>query len=110
MTSKEYIVLKQLDGFLNEFRVLLYDRFYKTEVDNLYNKTDQVNTDQQMHDILNRPMFEVDISKEGKSFRKDYRLRDSNNDKLSMNLRQYEDATIGLMAMINDHEKENGIK
>ena len=33
MTSKEYKTLNELDGFLNELRILLYDKFYKKEID-----------------------------------------------------------------------------
>ena len=55
MTSKEYKTLKELDGFLNELRILLYDKFYKKEIDeisksmdkdNLNNSVDKLSTNQ----------------------------------------------------------------
>ena len=33
MKSKEYKTLKELEGFLNELRILLYDKFYKKDID-----------------------------------------------------------------------------
>ena len=35
MTKTEYKLLKELDGFLNELRILLYSKYYKPEVDKL---------------------------------------------------------------------------
>ena len=43
MTSKEYKTLKELDGFLNELRILLYDKFYKKEIDEISKSLDKDN-------------------------------------------------------------------
>ena len=109
MTSKEYKTLKELDGFLNELRILLYDKFYKKEIDEISKSMDKDNLDKSLGNILNKPMFESDISQENKSFRKDYRLRKNTGDKLSISLKQYEGFTLKLLAMLNDYERENNL-
>ena len=110
MTHKEYAHLKELDGFLNELRILLYDKFYRAEIDNLHNQPNKGKLNDRIESIFSRPMFELDISQEDKSFNQDYRLRDSIGNKLSLNLKQYESATLKLLAMLNDYEKENKIE
>ena len=109
MTSKEYKTLKELDGFLNELRILLYDKFYKKEIDEISQLMDKDNFNDSVDKILNKPMFEADISQENKSFKKDYRLRKNTGDKLSISLKQYEGFTLNLLAMLNDYERENNI-
>ena len=59
--------------------------------------------------ILNKPMFEADISQENKSFKKEYRLRKDTGKKLSISLKQYEGFTLNLLAMLNDYERENNL-
>ena len=109
MTSKEYKTLKELDGFLNELRILLYDKFYKKEIDEISQLMDKDNFNDSVDKILNKPMFEADISQENKSFKKDYRLRKNTGDKLSISLKQYEGFTLKLLAMLNDYERENNL-
>ena len=109
MTSKEYKTLKELDGFLNELRILLYDKFYKKEIDEISQLMDKDNFNDSVDKILNKPMFEADISQENKSFKKDYRLRKNTGDKLSISLKQYEGLTLNLLAMLNDYERENNL-
>ena len=106
MTSKEYKTLKELDGFLNELRILLYDKFYKKEIDEISKSMDKDNLNDSVDSILNKPMFEADISQEYNSFKKDYRLRKDTGDKLSISLKQYEGFTLNLLAMLNDYERE----
>ena len=105
MTSKEYKTLKELDGFLNELRILLYDKFYKKEIDEISQLMDKDNFNDSVDKILNKPMFEADISQENKSFKKDYRLRKNTGDILSISLKQYEVFTVNLLAMLNDYER-----
>ena len=109
MTSKEYKTLKELDGFLNELRILLYDKFYKEEIDEISKSLDKDNLNKSFDNILNIPMFESDISQEDKSFKKDYRLRKDTGDKLSISLKQYESFTLNLLAILNDYERENNL-
>ena len=109
MTSKEYKTLKELDGFLNELRILLYDKFYKKEIDEISQLMDKDNFNDSVDKILNKPMFEADISQENKSFKKDYRLRKDTSEKLSISLKQYESFTLNLLAMLNDYESENNL-
>ena len=109
MTSKEYKTLKELEGFLNELRILLYDKFYKKEIDEISQLMDKDNFNDSVDKILNKPMFEADISQENKSFKKDYRLRKNTGDKLSISLKQYEGFTFNLLAMLNDYERENNL-
>ena len=109
MTSKEYKSLKELDGFLNELRILLYDKFYKKEIDEISKSMDKDNLNESFNNILSKPMFESDISQENKSFKKDYRLRKNTGDKLSISLKQYEGFTLNLLAMLNDYERENNL-
>ena len=109
MTPKEYKTLKELDGFLNELRILLYDKFYKKEIDEISKSLDKDNLNDSVDNILNKPMFEADISQENKSFKKDYRLRKDTGEKLSISLKQYEVFTVNLLAMLNDYESENNI-
>ena len=109
MTSKEYKTLKELDGFLNELRILLYDKFYKKEIHEISQLMDKDNFNDSVDKILDKPMFEADISQENKSFKKDYRLRKNTGDKLSISLKQYESFTLNLLAMLNDYERENNL-
>ena len=109
MTSKEYKTLKELDGFLNELRILLYDKFYKKEIDEISKSIDKDNLNKSFDNILNKPMFEADISQENKSFKKDYRLRKGTGEKLSISLKQYESFTLNLLAMLNDYEREKNL-
>ena len=109
MTSKEYKTLKELDGFLNELRILLYDKVYKEEIDEISKLLNKENLNDSVDNILNKPMFESDISQENKSFKKDYRLRKNTGDKLSISLKQYEGFTLKLLAMLNDYERENNL-
>ena len=109
MTSKEYKILKELDGFLNELRIMLYHKFYKKEIDELTKSLDKDNLNDSVDKILNKPMLEADISQENKSFKKDYRLRKDIGDKLSISLKQYEGFTLNLLAMLNDYEKEKNL-
>ena len=109
MTSKEYKTLKELDGFLNELRILLFVKFYKKEIDEISKSMDKNNLNKSFDSILNKPMFESDISHENKSFKKDYRLRKNTGDKLSISLKQYEGLTLNLLAMLNDYERENNL-
>ena len=39
--KKEYKTLKELDRFLNELRILLYDKFYKKEIDEIPKSLDK---------------------------------------------------------------------
>tara|TARA_B100000212_G_scaffold146105_1_gene109739 strand:- start:896 stop:1228 length:333 start_codon:yes stop_codon:yes gene_type:complete len=109
MTTKEYKTLKELDGFLNELRIVLYDKFYKKESDEISKSIDKDNLNKSFDNILNKPMFESDISQENKSFKKDYRLRKNTGDKLSISLKQYEGFTLNLLGMLNDYERENNL-
>ena len=109
MTLKEYKTLKELDGFLNELRILLYDKFYKKEIDEISKSIDKDNLNKSFDNILNKPMFESDILQENKSFKKDYRLRKNTGDKLSISLKQYEGFTLNLLGMLNDYERENNL-
>ena len=109
MTSEEYKTLKELDGFLNELRILLYDKFYKKEIHEISQLMDKDNFNDSVDKILNKPMFEADISQENKSFKKDYRLRKGTGEKLSISLKQYESFTLNLLAMLNDYERENNL-
>ena len=109
MTSKEYKTLKELDGFLNELRILLYDKFYKKEIDGISKSMDKDNLNKSFDNILNKPMFESNISQENRSFKKDYRLRKNTGDKLSISLKQYEGFSLNLLAMLNDYERENNL-
>ena len=77
MTKTEYKLLKELDGFLNELRILLYSKYYKPKVDKLSKDLNQTEVQSQITSILKKPFFEINISKENKSFRKDYRLREN---------------------------------
>ena len=106
MTSKEYKTLKELDGFLNELRILLYDKFYKKEIDEIPKSLDKDNLDDSVDKILNKPMFEAAISQENKSFKKEYRLRKDTGEKLSISLKQYEGFNLNLIAMLNDYERK----
>ena len=69
MTEKEYKLLRELDGFLNELRILFYSKYYKEKIDNISKKTSQSEVENQISSILKKPFFEIDISKEHKSFR-----------------------------------------
>ena len=109
MTSKEYKTLKELDGFLNELRILLYVKFYKEEIDKISKSLDEDNLNNAVDNILNKPMFEADISQENKSFKKEYRLRIGTGEKLSISLKQYVSFTLNLLAMLNDYERENNL-
>ena len=109
MTTKEYKTLKELDGFLNELITMLYDKFYKKEIDEISKSIDKDNLNKSFDNILNKPMFESDISQENKSFKKDYRLRKNTGDKLSISLKQYEGFTLNLLGMLNDYERENNL-
>ena len=109
MTTKEYKTLKELDGFLNELITVLYDKFYKKEIDEISKSIDKDNLNKSFDNILNKPMFESDISQENKSFKKDYRLRKNTGDKLSISLKQYEGFTLNLLGMLNDYERENNL-
>ena len=109
MTSKECKILEELDGFLNELRIMLYHKFYKKEIDELTKSLDKDNLNDSVDKILNKPMLEADISQENKSFKKDYRLRKDTGDKLSISLKQYEGFTLNLLAMLNDYEKEKNL-
>ena len=109
MTSKEYKSLKELDGFLNILRILLFDKSYKKEIDEIFKPMDKNNLNKSFDNIPNKPMFESDISQENKSFKKDYRLRKNTGDKLSISLKQYEGFTLKLLAMLNDYERENNL-
>ena len=109
MTSKEYKSLKELDGFLNELRILLYDKFYKKEIDEIPKSLDKDTLNDSVDNILNKPMFETDISQENKSFKKEYRLRKDTGKKLSISLKQYEGFTLNILAIINDYERERKI-
>ena len=109
MTTKEYKTLKELDGFLNELRIVLYDKFYKKEIDEISKSIDKDNLNKSFDNIVNKPMFESDISQENKSFKKDYRLRKNTGDKLSISLKQYEGFTLNLLGMLNDYERENNL-
>ena len=109
MTTKEYKTLKELDGFLNELRIVLYDKFYKKEIDEIFKLMYKDNLNDSVDNILNKPMFEADISQENKSFKKDYRLRKDTGEKLSISLKQYEGLTLNLLAMLNDYERENNL-
>ena len=51
MTSKEYKTLKELDGFLNELRILLYDKFYKKEIDEISKSIDKDNLNKSFDNI-----------------------------------------------------------
>ena len=88
---------------------MLYDKFYKKEIDEISKSLDKDNLNDSVDNILNKPMFEADISQENKSFKKDYRLRKSTSDKLSISLKQYEVFTVNLLAMLNDYERENNL-
>ena len=110
MTEKEYKLLRELDGFLNELRILFYSKYYKEKIDNISKKTSRSEVENQISSILKKPFFEIDISKEHKSFRKEYRLRKNSSNRLSINLEQYEEQLIKLLAMLNDYEKENNIE
>ena len=107
MTKTEYKLLRELDGFLNELRILLYSKYYKREVDKLSKELNQTEVQNQITNILKKPFYEINISKEHKSFRKDYRLRKNIGDKLSISLKQYEQEMINLLAILSDYEKEN---
>ena len=109
MTSKEYKIFEELDGFLNELRIMLYHKFYKKEIDELTKSLDKDNLNDSVDKILNKPMLEADISQENKSFKKDYRLRKDTGDKLSISLKQYEGFTLNLLAMLNDYEREKNL-
>ena len=109
MTSKEYKTLKEIDGFLNELRILLYDKFYKKEIDEIPKSLDKDHLNDSIDNILNKPMFEADISQENKSFKKDYKLRKDTGDKLSISIKQCEGFTLNLLAMLNDYERENNL-
>ena len=109
MTTKEYKTLKELDGFLNELITVLYDKFYKKEIDEISKSIDKDNLNKSFDNILNKLMFESDISQENKSFKKDYRLRKNTGDKLSISLKQYEGFTLNLLGMLNDYERENNL-
>ena len=61
MKSKEYKTLKELEGFLNELRILLYDKFYKKDIDEISKALDKNNLNNAVDNILNKPMFEADI-------------------------------------------------
>ena len=110
MTKTEYNLLKELDGFLNELRILLYSKYYKEKVDNISKNLNESEVQNQISSVLKKPFFEIDISKEHKSFRKEYRLRESTSNRLSINLEQYEKQLVKLLAMLNDYEKENNIE
>ena len=109
MTSKEYKTLKELDGFLNELRILLYDKFYKKEIDEIPKSLNKDNLNDCVDNILKKPMFEADISQENKSFKKECRLRKNTGEKLSISLKQYEGFTLNLLAMLNDYEWEKNL-
>ena len=66
MTPKEYKTLKELDGFLNELRILLYNKFYKKEIYEFTKSLDKDNFNDSVDKILNKAMFEADISQENK--------------------------------------------
>ena len=110
MTKTEYNLLKELDGFLNELRILLYSKYYKRKVDNISKNLNLSEVENQISDILKKPFFEIDISGEQKSFRKEYRIRENSSNRLSINLEQYENQLVKLLAMLNDYEKENNIE
>ncbi len=88
---------------------MLYNKFYKKEVDEISKSIDKDNLNKSFDNILNKPMFESDILQENKSFKKDYRLRKNTGDKLSISLKQYEGFTLNLLAMLNDYERENNL-
>ena len=88
---------------------MLYDKFYKKEIDEIYKSIDKDNLNKSFDNILNKPMFEYDIAQENKSFKKDYRLRKNTGDKLSISLKQYEGFTLNLLEMLNDYEREKNL-
>ena len=61
MTEKEYKLLRELDGFLNELRILFYSKYYKEKIDNISKKTSQSEVENQISSILKKPFFEIDI-------------------------------------------------
>ena len=109
MTSKEYKTLKELDGFLNELRKSLYDKFYKKEIDEIPKSFDEDNLNDFVSNILKKPIFKANISQENKSFKKDYRLRKDTGDKLSLSLKQYEGFTLVPLTILNDYEGEKNL-
>ena len=56
---------------------------------------------------MKKPFFEINISKEHKSFKEDYRLRENIGNKLSISLKQYEQEMIKLLEILSDYEREN---
>tara|TARA_B100001027_G_scaffold199657_1_gene158513 strand:+ start:165 stop:425 length:261 start_codon:yes stop_codon:yes gene_type:complete len=79
------------------------------KIDEISKSMDKYNLNKSFYNILNKPMFESDISQENKSFKKDYRLRKNTGDKLSISLKQYKVFTLNLLSMLNDYEKENNL-
>ena len=86
-----------------------YKKRFLKEIDEISKSVDKDNLNNSVDNILNKPMFEADISQENKSFKKDYRLRKDTGDKLSISLKQYEGFTLNLLAMLNDYERENNL-
>ena len=84
---------------------MLYDQFYKKEIDEIPKSLDKYNLNDYVDNILNKLMFKANISQENKLFQKDYRLRKDAGDKLSMRLKQYEGFTLKLLTMLNDYKR-----
>ena len=88
---------------------MLYDKFYKIEIDEIPKTLDKDNLNDAVDNIFNKPMFEADISQENKSFKKEYRLRKDTGEKLSISLKQYDGFTLNLLAILNDYEREKNL-
>ena len=63
MTSKEYKTLKELDGFLNELRTSLYDKFYKKEIDEIPKSFDEDNLNDFVSNILKNQYLKLTFLK-----------------------------------------------
>ena len=70
---------------------------------------DKDNLNGTVDNIVNKPMFEADISQENRLFKNDYRLRKDKDDKSFKSLKQYEGFTIDLLTMLNDYEREKNL-
>ena len=99
---------KGMDALIKD-ALYQFVKFYKEEIDKISKSLDEDNLNDSVDNILNKPMFEADISQENKSFKKDYRLRKDTGDKLSISLKQYKGLTLNLLAMLNDYERENNL-
>ena len=62
MTSKEYKTLKELDGFLNELRILLFVKFYKKEIDEISKSLDKDNLNDSVDNILQQTKKTIPMS------------------------------------------------